>query len=160
MKQITIRVDDDQQAEQIMEMLSDFDFVISMGVATLWPSTGEADTEVIKIIESDMGPMISESRASVYDVMDAYDEGYNPLEIGDICNLSPHQVDVALDYIQQHRATLEPELKEIQRKLAEREKYYRALAAQREREIPSEMTPERKALKALIEESRRKRGAI
>jgi len=55
---------------------------------------------------------------------------------------------------------LEPELKEIQIRLAEREQYYRALAAEREREIPSVMTPERKARKALIEKSRRERGAI
>ncbi len=52
-------------------MLADFDFVVSMGVDTLWPSNGKADSDGIKIIESDIGPMISESRASVYDVMEA-----------------------------------------------------------------------------------------
>lgn len=160
MKQITIRVNSDQQVEQIREVLADFDFVVDMGVDTLWPTNGEADHHVIKIIESDSGPMISESRASVFDVMDAYDEGYSPSAIGDIYNLSPYQVEVALDYIKEHRARLEPELKEIQIRLAEREQYYRALAAERERQIPSVMTPERKALKALIEKSRRERGAL
>ena len=29
---------------------------------------------VINIIESEIGPLISESRATVYDVMEAYDE--------------------------------------------------------------------------------------
>jgi len=160
MKQITIRVNTDQQAEQIREVLADFDFVVDMGIDTLWPSTGEADRNVIKIIESDSGPMISESRASVYDVLDAYAEGYNPSQIGAIYNLSPYQVEVALDYIKEHRARLEPELQEIKLRLAERERYYRALAAEREREIPSIMTPERQALKALLEKSRRERGAI
>ncbi len=160
MKQITIRVNTDQQAEQIREVLADFDFVVDMGVDTLWPSNGEADSDVIKIIESDSGPMISESRASVYDVLDASNEGYNPSQIGDLYNLSPYQVEVALAYIQAHRTRLEPELKRIKIQLAERERYYRALAAERERQIPSVMTPERQALKALIEKSRRERGAI
>ena len=160
MKQITVRVSTDQEAEQIRQVLADFDFVVDMGVDTLWPSNGEVDNNIIKIIESDIGPMISESRASVYDVMDAYDEGYNSSQIGDIYNLSPYQVEVALDYINEHRVKLEPELKEIKIRLAERERYYRALAAERERQIPSVMTPERKELKALIEKSRRERGAI
>ena len=160
MKQITIRVNTDQQVTQIKEVLSDFDFVIELGVDTLWPSSGEADNDIIKIIESDIGPMISESRVSVYDVMEAHDEGYSVREIRDIYNLSFYQVEVALDYIKEHRTQLEPKLKEIQIRLAEREQYYRALAAERERQIPSVMTPERKALKALIEKSRRERGAI
>lgn len=160
MKQITIRVNTDQQAERIREVLADFDFVVDMGVDTLWPSNGEADTSPIKIIESEIGPMISESRVSVYDVMQAYDEGHSVREIHDIYNLSFYQVEVAIDYIKEHRAQLEPELKEIQARLVEREKYYRALAAERERTIPSEMTPQRKALKALLEKSRRERGAI
>ena len=104
--------------------------------------------------------MISESRVSVYDVMEAHDEGYSVREIRDIYNLSFYQVEVALEYIKAHRNELEPKLKAIQIKLAEREKYYRALAAEREQQIPSVMTPERKALKALIEKSRRERGAI
>jgi hypothetical protein len=69
MTQITIRVDTDQQVEQIKEVLADFAFVVDMGVDTLWPSNGIADNDVVKIIESDIGPMISERRASVYDVM-------------------------------------------------------------------------------------------
>lgn len=43
----------------------------------------------ITIIESEIGPLISESRATVYDVMEAYDEGYSPSEIGRLYNLSP-----------------------------------------------------------------------
>lgn len=164
MKQITIRVNTNQQVEQIREVLADFDFVVEMGVDTLWPANGEIDRDIdrdpIKIIESDIGPMISESRVSVYDVMDAHDQGCSQHEIRDIYNLSFYQIEVALDYIKEHRARLEPKLKEIKHHMAEREKYYRALAAERERQIPSIMTPERIALKALIAESRRQRGEI
>jgi uncharacterized protein (DUF433 family) len=159
MKQITIMIDDDQQAEKIVEMLSDFDTIRSIDIDPLWMPPGD-DASLIKIIETDSAPMISESRVSVYDVMKAHDEGYSLREIRDTYNLSFYQVEVALAYIEQHRATLEPKLKEIQIKLAEREKYYRALAAERERTIPSIMTPARQTLKALIEKSRRERGAI
>lgn len=160
MKQITIRVNTDQQVEQIRDVLADFDFVVDMGVDTLWPANGEIDHDPIKIIESDIGPMISESRVSVYDVMDAHDQGYSEREIRDTYNLSFYQVEVALDYIKEHRVRLEPELKEIKQHMADRESYYRALAAERERQIPSIMTPERIALKALLAESRRQRGEI
>jgi uncharacterized protein (DUF433 family) len=115
------------------------------------------DPSIITIIESDLGPLISESRASVYDVMEAYDEGYNPSEIGKIYNLSPHQVQVALAYIAQHRERLEPELKEILIKKAERERYYRALEEEIKKQRPLPMTPQRAALYALIEKSRRLR---
>lgn len=112
---------------------------------------------IIRIIESDLGPLISESRATVYDVMEATDEGYSPFEIGRIYNLSPHQVQVALAYIAQHRERLAPKLKEILRKAAERERYYRALAEEIKRQHPLPMTPQRVALQALIEKSRQMR---
>ena len=113
---------------------------------------------VIRILETALGPMISESRVSVYDIMEAYDEGYPPHEINKIYNLSPHQVSVALAYIEQHRVQLEPKLKEILIKKAERERYYRALAAEIEKQRPMPMTPQRIALNKLIEESRRRRS--
>lgn len=112
MKQITILVDDDQQAEQIVELLSDFDAIRSIDVEPTW-SPDEEHQFATRIIESDIGPMISQSRVSVYDVMEAYDEGYLPSEIGDIYNLSPHQVDVALAYIHENRARLAPELQRL-----------------------------------------------
>jgi uncharacterized protein (DUF433 family) len=120
-----------------------------------WRLRGDTKS-VIRILETDLGPMISQSRSSVYDVMEAYDEGYTPSEISNIYNLSPFQVKVALAYIAEHRAQLEPELQEILIKKAERERYYRALAAEREKQRPLPMTPQRAALQALIEESRRR----
>ncbi|MFN8492522.1 MAG: DUF433 domain-containing protein [Caldilineaceae bacterium] len=158
MKQITIQVQDDQQAERIVDMLSDFDTIISIDVDPLW--TINENTLAPAIIESEMGPMINHSRVSVYDVMEADDEGYSIEQIRQIYTLSSSQVEAALDYIAQHRTQLEPELKDLQRQLMMREQHYRALAAERERAIPSTMTPARATLKALIAESRRQRGAL
>jgi uncharacterized protein (DUF433 family) len=157
MKQITIMIDDDQQAAQIVEMLSDFDAIRSVDVDPTWATIDQREF-AIRIIESDLGPMISNSRVSVYDVMEAYDEGYNASEIRDTYNLSPHQVEVALTYIKDHRTKLEPELKEVQRKQAENEAYHRALVAEREKHFVREMTPERIKFNELLERSRRSRG--
>lgn len=158
-KQITIMIDDDQQAKQIVEMLSDFDAIRSVDVDPTW-SADEGQPFGGRIIESDMGPMINHSRVSVYDVMEVYDAGHSIYEIYQIYNLSSSQIEAALAYIEQHRERLEPELEAIKIKMAEREKYYRALAAEREQKIPSEMTPRRVQLKALLEKSRRERGAL
>lgn len=119
-----------------------------------WRLPGDT-TSIIRILETELGPLISESRSSVYDVMEAYDEGYSATEISAIYNLSPHQVKVALAYIAEHRAQLEPELKEILIKKVERERYYRALEAEIKRQRPVELTPQRIALNKLLEESRR-----
>lgn len=104
------------------------------------------------IIESDMGPMISESRVSVFDVMDAYDAGDSVHEIGLTFNLSPLQVETALAYISQHRARLGPQLAEIKQQLAEREAHYRRQAAQLDRYIATfPVTSQRAAFNALRE---------
>jgi uncharacterized protein (DUF433 family) len=115
---------------------------------------------VIDIIESEIGPLISQSRATVYDVMEAYDEGYHPSEIGRIYNLSPHQVQIALAYIAAHRGELEPKLKEILKIAAEREQTYRMRTAEIERQHPLPLTPQHLALQALIEQNRRARGEL
>lgn len=154
MKQITITIDNDHQAEQIVEMLSDFDAIRSIDVDPTW-SANEQNEFAIRIIKSDIGPMISHSRTSVYDVMEAYNEGYTPSEIGTSYNLSPHQVDVALAYISENRAKLEPELQELLIKKAENEAYHRALVAEREKHFVREMTPERIKFNELLERSRR-----
>lgn len=158
MKQITIQILDHQQVEQVVDILSDFDCISSIDVDTVWQPDEIDEYSVIKIIESNSGPLISQSRASVYDVMEANDEGYNPSDIGNIYNLSPHQVDVALAYISQHRSKLEPELKRIQTQMAEREAYHRAIVAEQESQWIREMTPERAKFNALLERSRRSRG--
>lgn len=159
MKQITIMIDDDQQVEQIIEVLSDFDAVKSIDVDPTW-SADEQDPLATRIIESDLGPMINHSRVSVYDVMEAHDEGYSIHEIYQTYNLSSSQIEAALAYIKEHRAKLEPELKAIQAKQAENEAYHRALVAERERQIVRELTPERIRFNELLERSRRSYEAV
>jgi len=130
---------------------------------TWWPDDATPGT-VIHIIETKGGPMISNSRVSVYDVMEVYDDGSLPYEIPQIYNLSPHQVKVALQYIEAHREILEPKLKKILARKVERERNGRAYQAayiKWRREItPLEMTPKREALRALLEERRRARSEI
>ena len=104
------------------------------------------------IVETDVGPLISESRVSVFDVMDAHDSGDSIYEIGLTFNLSPLQVETALAYVLQHRAELEPQLAEIRQQLAEREAFYRRQAAQIDQYIAAlPMTSQRAALHVLRE---------
>ena len=108
-----------------------------------------------KVLETEIGPMISESRTSVYDVLLSEQEGDDFFAICVIHNLKPLQVQVALEYIEEHRAQLEAELPELLAKKAENERYHRALAAEREKligELP--MTPKRAAFYALREKYR------
>ena len=104
------------------------------------------------IVETDVGPLISESRVSVFDVMEAHDAGDSIHEIGLTFNLSPLQVETALDYISQHRAELEPQLAEIRQQLAEREAFYRRQAEQVDQYVATlPLTSQRAALHDLRE---------
>lgn len=102
------------------------------------------------VIETELGPMISDSRTSVYDVLLSQQEGDDSFAICVIHNLNPLQVQVALEYIEEHRAELETELPNLLAKKAENERYHRAIAAERTN-IPVEMTPKRKAFYELLE---------
>ena len=88
-----------------------------------------------KVLETEIGPMISESRTSVYDVLLSEQEGDDFFAICVIHNLKPLQVQVALEYIEEHRAQLEAELPELLAKKAENERYHRAIVAEREKLI-------------------------
>lgn len=108
------------------------------------------------ILETEIGPMISQSRTSVYDVLLSQQEGEDFNALCVIHNLRPLQVMVALEYIEEHRAELEAELPELLAKKAERERYHRAIAAEREKlisELP--MTPQRAAFYDLREKNRK-----
>jgi uncharacterized protein (DUF433 family) len=110
------------------------------------------------IIESDLGPLISESRMTVYDVLEAQNNGETVYEIGINRNLSPMQVQVTFDYIEQHREQLQAELEEILRNAAERKRHYDAVAEEAKQKIaklPS--TPERAKLQELIAQNRTRR---
>ncbi|MEM7534780.1 MAG: hypothetical protein AAF639_21555 [Chloroflexota bacterium] len=124
----------------------------------IYPKEYKRDYSV-KIIDTDRGPTISGTKTTVYDVMEMADNGAEFFFICYNLDLIPPQVEIALEYIEEHRARLEPELKEIQETLAERERYYRALAEKRKRESPPlPMTPLRKAVYEIIDKNRRARG--
>ena len=110
------------------------------------------------IIESNLGPLISESRMTVYDVLEAQNNGETLYEISMHRNLSPMQVQVAFDYIEQHHEQLQAELDEILRIATERKRYYDAIAKeikQKTAQVP--MTPKRIKLQELIVNNRIRR---
>lgn len=104
--------------------------------------------------------MISDTRMSVYDVLLAQQEGDSLYEISGIYSLRPLQVEVAFEYIEEHRERLEAELPKLLAQKAARERHYRAIAAEREKEIRAlPMTPKRKALYELREKNRQRQSA-
>ena len=108
-----------------------------------------------KILETDIGPMVSESRTSVYDILLSQQEGDDFYAICVIHNLKPLQVQVALEYIEKHPAQLEAELPALLAQKAENERYHRAIAAERGKLIADlPMTPKRAAFYALREKNR------
>ena len=112
------------------------------------------------IIESDLGPLISESRMTVYDVLEAQNHGQTLYEISMNRNLSPMQVQVAFNYIEQHRERLQVELDEILKIAVERKRYHDAIAEKIKQEIAQlPMTPQRAKLKELIAKNRARRKA-
>ncbi len=100
-----------------------------------------------KILETELGPMISHSRTSVYDVMLTLDKGNDIFFICVNHNLDFVQAQIALEYIAEHREELEADLREILPIKAAREKEHRAIQAEVERKIAQlPMTPERAEL--------------
>jgi len=130
-----------------------------MNTPTRLALTDEALRNRYQIIETDDGLQISESRVLLFDVMEAHDEGDSIYEISDTFNLTPLQVQTAVDYIERHRATLEPALARAIQWRKEREEYYHNLAAEhRKNRPPLPMTPERAAIYALLEKYRQPAG--
>lgn len=78
------------------------------------------------ILETEIGPRISDSRVMVYDVLDYLNEGFSAEEIAENYNLTFLQVEAALDYIEQHRVVLEAELSQIKTRQAQEESLARA----------------------------------
>ena len=116
-------------------------------------------TELYSVVETEIGPMVANSRTTVYEVMEAYDEGLSLYEICWNYNLTPLQLEPALDYIEAHRERLQVKLKELLIKKAERERYHRAIQEEICQKILEQpMSPKRQQLQAYIERSRRERA--
>jgi uncharacterized protein (DUF433 family) len=120
-------------------------------------SSDENWSRPYQIIETESGLGISQSRVLLFDVMEAYNEGDSIYQICETFNLTPLQVKIAIEYIEKHRADLEPELVKAIEYRKEREAYHRRVAAERLAKVPPiPMTPERAALYALLEKHRAK----
>lgn len=109
-----------------------------------------------RVIDTDNGPMISDSRTTIYDVLLSQQEGDDFFAICVIHNLKPLQVEVALEYIEENREQLEAELPRLLEIKAENERYHRAIAAEKQKIIDQlPMTPRRAAFYALREKNLR-----
>ncbi len=112
-----------------------------------------------QILETDSGLQISESRVMLLDVMEAHNEGDSVYQISQTFNLTPLQVQIALEYIEKHRTALEPQLARAIQLRQKREVYYQDLAAGRWEKIAQlPMTPLRAAFYALREKNRQVAG--
>ena len=108
-----------------------------------------------EILETDIGPVVSQSRTTIYDILLSQQEGDDFFALCVIHNLKPLQVQVALEYIEENREKLEAALPALLAKKAENERYHRAIAAEREKLIPTlPMTAKRAAFYALREKNR------
>lgn len=106
------------------------------------------------VIKSELGPLISYSRTTIYDVMTPFESDETLLETGLIRNLSHGQVDMATLYIKEHRERLESELAEAHKIKAEYEHSYRAQAAKIRSHIAKlPVTPLRAAFYALRDQN-------
>jgi hypothetical protein len=106
------------------------------------------------VIKNELGPLISYSRTTIYDVMTPFESDETLLETGLIGNLSHGQVDMAIEYIKEHRERLESELAEVHKIKAEYEHSYRAQAAKIRSQIAElPVTPLRAAFYALRDQN-------
>ena len=105
------------------------------------------------ILERESGPLISDSRCTVFDVMELDNAGESLYAISAILNLTPLQVEVALEYVAAHRAALEPQLAQILAHRAEREQYYRGIADEIFARIAQEPITQRRAEFLALRES-------
>lgn len=111
-----------------------------------------------QIIETDLGPRISDSRVMVYDVLDYQNQGKTRGEIALSFNLKMAQVDIAFDYIKQHQAVLESELIAIKARLTKEKAEHRANQKAFEAKIQTAtMTKERRAFYELKKANQAKR---
>lgn len=108
------------------------------------------------IFEGDNGLQISESRVLLFDVMDLHDKGDSIYDISRTFNLTPLQVQTAVDYIEKHRATLEPAFAKAVQRREERREYYDKLAEEHWRRIKERrnLTPHQEAAYALLDKCR------
>lgn len=76
------------------------------------------------IVRTERGLTLSGTRLTVYDVYDLARADWERGEIRDLLGLSDAQIDVLLVYIEQHRAEVEADYREIERQSDEIRRYW------------------------------------
>jgi uncharacterized protein (DUF433 family) len=91
------------------------------------------------IIRKERGLTITSTRITLYDVMDYVTAQYPPKFIQGLFDLTKEQIDVALSYIETHRAEVEAEYQQVLQETEELRQYYKE--QNRERAVRSATKP-------------------
>ncbi len=70
-----------------------------------------------KIIDRGRGPEIAGFRITVYDFLDYHKEGWHPSDIARLFRLTTEQIEIAIEYIEQHKV----EVMEVYTRILERD---------------------------------------
>jgi uncharacterized protein (DUF433 family) len=76
------------------------------------------------IIRTERGLTIAGTRITLYDVMDYVTAHYPPKFIRSLFDLTQEQINVALSYIETHRAEVEAEYEQVLKEAEELRQYY------------------------------------
>ena len=107
------------------------------------------------IRRSDMGLAIAGTRITLYTIMDYLRGGYSHEDIGFWLNLTPEQVQAAIEYIETHRSEVEAEYDEVVREAEERRIFWEAQLREHLATHPRpQPSPEKAALYAKLAEQR------
>jgi uncharacterized protein (DUF433 family) len=102
-------------------------------------------------LRPDMGPAISDTRISIYTIMDYLHDDWPPKLIRDWLGLTQAQIDAALAYICAHREQLETDYQRLEKEQERDRQYWE----ERNRNLPKPKpvldSPEKAALWAKLE---------
>lgn len=108
---------------------------------------------------SDRGLAIAGIRLTLYEIMDLVKAGWSSEKILEFYPLTAEQLQDAYNYFAVHGEAFDAEYERVIRESDERERYWRARQAERERTMvrPPD-TPEKAAVRARIAEAKARRG--
>lgn len=113
----------------------------------------------VTVVRNSRGLSIAGTRITLYHVMDYVTAGYPPNLIQERLKLTDRQIADVMAYIEQHRAEVEAEYRQVLREAEENRRYWE----ERNREHFERMkalppTPEQAAIRARIAEHKKKLG--
>jgi uncharacterized protein (DUF433 family) len=107
------------------------------------------------ILRTERGLTIGGTRITLYDVMDYLLDGWPPKAIRDRLNLTDQQIEVAMDYIDAHRAEVEAEYRQVLDESEELRQYWEERNRERIIQIASRPPqPGQEALRAKLAEAK------